>query len=122
MARTLNSSGGNSPSTSSDTLPKTLSLTRSDDQRVGSVWDMLIIRLIFTVVCVAAGYHFRPFGLSERMAIAVGLIFAVAVILFEIRLRRASLRRLIGAAPGPLLGLPRPLPPPPGSWASPLAG
>jgi uncharacterized protein YacL len=105
MARTLNSSGGTSPSTSSDTLPKTLSLTRSDDQRVGSVWDMLIIRLVFTVVCVAAGYHFRPFGLSERMAIAVGLIFAVAVILFEIRLRRASLRRLIGAATGSILGI-----------------
>jgi uncharacterized protein YacL len=105
MARTLNPSGGTSPSAPSDIPPKTLSLTRSDDQRVGSVWDMLIIRLVFTVVCVAAGYHFRPFGLSERMAAAVGLIFAVAVILFEIRLRRASLRRLIGAATGSILGI-----------------
>ncbi|HEV3253293.1 MAG TPA: PIN domain-containing protein [Candidatus Acidoferrales bacterium] len=105
MARTLNSSTGTSPSTPNDIPPKTLSLTRSDDQRVGSVWDMLIVRLVFTVVCVAAGYHFRPFGLSERMAAAVGLIFAVGVILFEIRLRRASLRRLIGAATGSILGI-----------------
>jgi uncharacterized protein YacL len=66
---------------------------------------MLAIRLIFTVVCVAAGYHFRPFSLSHEIGSAVGLVFAVAVILFEIRLRRASLRRLIGAVIGSILGI-----------------
>jgi len=66
---------------------------------------MLAIRAIFTVICVAAGYHFRPFTLSKEMASLVGLAFAVAVILFEVRLRRASLRRLIGAATGSVLGI-----------------
>jgi uncharacterized protein YacL len=66
---------------------------------------MLAIRFIFTVVCVAAGFHFRPFSLSRENASIAGLLFAIAVILFEVRLRRASLRRLIGAATGSLLGI-----------------
>ncbi|HUJ31813.1 MAG TPA: PIN domain-containing protein [Candidatus Acidoferrum sp.] len=66
---------------------------------------MLAVRFIFVVVCGAAGYHFRPFSLSKEMAAAAGLLFAVAVILFEVRLRRASLRRLIGAAVGSIMGI-----------------
>jgi uncharacterized protein YacL len=80
-------------------------LSRSPETNVGSFWDMLAIRLIFVIVCVAAGYHFQPFGLSKLFAAIAGLFFAVAVILFEVRLRRASLRRLIGAATGSILGI-----------------
>src|ERR1700723_3513925 len=80
-------------------------LSRSPETNVGSFWDMLAIRLIFAVVCVAAGYPFQPFGLSKLFAAIAGLVFAVAVILFEIRLRRASLRRLIGAVVGSILGI-----------------
>ena len=72
---------------------------------VGSFWDMLGIRIIFTAICVAAGFHFRPFSVSKEYGSAVGLLFAIAVILFELRLRRASLRRLIGAATGSILGI-----------------
>ncbi|HEX2713164.1 MAG TPA: PIN domain-containing protein [Candidatus Acidoferrales bacterium] len=75
------------------------------ETRVGSWWDILLIRVIFATVCVAACYHFRPFGLSAPTASIVGLAFSAAVILFEIRLRRASLRRLIGAAAGSILGI-----------------
>jgi len=66
---------------------------------------MLAVRLVFVVVCAGAGYHFRPFSLSKEMATAAGFLFAVVVILFELRLRRASLRRLIGAATGSILGI-----------------
>jgi len=66
---------------------------------------MLVVRIVFSLVCVAAGYHFRPFGLTREMAALAGLAFAVAVILFEVRLRRASMRRLIGAAAGSILGI-----------------
>jgi uncharacterized protein YacL len=38
-------------------------------------------------------------------AAIVGLLFSVSVFLFEIRLQRASLRRLIGAAVGSILGI-----------------
>jgi len=74
-------------------------------EQVGTFWDMLAVRLVFVAVCVAAGYHFRPFGLSRETASVTGFLFAMAVILFEVRLRRASLRRLIGAATGSILGI-----------------
>src|SRR5580693_5172361 len=66
----------------------------------GNWWDHLVVRLIFAVACVAAGYHFHPFGLSNLVAAGVGLAFSISVFLFEIRLQRASMRRLIGAAVG----------------------
>jgi len=64
-----------------------------------------MVRLIFAIACVAAGYHFHPFGLSNLAAAGVGLAFSVSVFLFEIRLQRASMRRLIGAAIGSILGI-----------------
>jgi uncharacterized protein YacL len=71
----------------------------------GSVWDLVIIRALFTIICVIAGWHFHPFGLTSLFGGLVGLGFAVIVIFFEIRLRRVSLKRLIGAAVGSILGL-----------------
>jgi len=71
----------------------------------GSFWDILAFRLIFAVVCTGAGFHFRPFGLSEQHGAIAGFLFAMSVILFELRLRKISLRRLIGAAVGSILGI-----------------
>ena len=75
------------------------------DVRFGSWWDQLVVRAVFGTACVAAGYHFHPFGLSRPTAALVGLLFSVSVFLFEIRLQRASLRRLIGGAVGSILGI-----------------
>jgi len=66
---------------------------------------MLAIRVIFTAVCVAAGFHFRPFSVPKYIGALAGFLFSVAVFLFEVRLRKASLRRLIGAATGSILGI-----------------
>jgi uncharacterized protein YacL len=83
-----------------------VSLSESNqDVRIGTWWDQFIVRLIFAAACVAAGYHFHPFDLSAPVAAIVGLLFALAVFLFEVRLQRASLRRLIGAAVGSILGI-----------------
>jgi uncharacterized protein YacL len=71
----------------------------------GNWWDHLMVRLIFAIACVAAGFHFHPFGLSNVVAAGVGLLFSISVFLFEIRLQRASLRRLIGGAIGSILGI-----------------
>ena len=74
--------------------------------RFGTFWDMLAFRFIFTVdlhgrwVITSGLLAFR----QEYGALA-GLLFAFAVILFELRLRKASLRRLIGAATGSILGI-----------------
>ncbi len=78
---------------------------RSGLDPVGTFWDMLGIRIVFMAVCIAAGFHFRPFSVSPIFGAVVGLFFGLAVILFELRLRHASLRRLIGAAVGSILGL-----------------
>src|SRR5580704_11941239 len=75
------------------------------DVRFGSWWDQLVVRGVFAVACVAAGYHFHPFSLSRPAAAIVGLLFSISVFLFEIRLQRASLRRLIGGAFGSILGI-----------------
>jgi uncharacterized protein YacL len=72
---------------------------------VGTFWDILAFRTIFVIVCTGAGFHFRPFSLSSLQGAIAGLIFSVSVILFELRLRKASLRRLIGAAVGSILGI-----------------
>lgn len=73
--------------------------------QAGTFWDMFAVRAIFVVVCAGAGFHFRPFSLSRPTAAFAGLAFAVAVIFLELRLRRASLRRLIGAVTGSIVGI-----------------
>ena len=78
---------------------------RNGHDHVGTFWDMLGIRIVFMAVCVAAGFHFRPFSVTPISGAATGFLFGLAVILFELRLRHASLRRLIGAAIGSILGL-----------------
>jgi uncharacterized protein YacL len=54
---------------------------------------------------VIAAYHFQPFGLGPWAAAGLGAVFALAVFVFEARLERVSLRRLIGAAIGSILGI-----------------
>jgi uncharacterized protein YacL len=91
-----------------ENLPKHASPSspsRATHEHVGTFWDMLGIRIVFMAVCVAAGYHFRPFSVAPLSGAATGFLFGLAVILFELRLRHASLRRLIGAAIGSILGL-----------------
>jgi uncharacterized protein YacL len=80
---------------------------RSDGELVGfgNLWDLLLLRSVFTVICVVIGWHFHPFGLTRVTGAVFGLAFAVAIILSEIRLRKISLRRLIGAAIGSILGI-----------------
>src|SRR3954468_3884740 len=73
--------------------------------RFGNGWDHFLVRLIFATASVLAGYHFEPFGLNRWTAAGVGLFFALAVFVFEIRLQRVSLRRLIGGAIGSILGI-----------------
>jgi len=84
---------------------KTADLTKLDQPGIGSWLDRFTVRVVFAVVCVAATWNFRPFGLPDWAAAVAGLVFAVAVILFELRLERASLKRLIGAAVGSILGI-----------------
>ncbi|HEV8385831.1 MAG TPA: PIN domain-containing protein [Candidatus Acidoferrales bacterium] len=84
---------------------KPADLSRLSESSIGGLADMLVVRIIFIAVCAAVAGYFHPFALSLRLAVLVGVLFALAVILFEIRLRRASLKRLLGAACGSILGI-----------------
>ncbi|HEU4596960.1 MAG TPA: PIN domain-containing protein [Pyrinomonadaceae bacterium] len=69
-----------------------------------------LIRFVFTGILVGAGYVLHPvpgyFGVSTRIFSAlVAALIAGAIILFEIRIQRASLKTLIGAAVGSILGI-----------------
>ena len=67
--------------------------------------DLWIVRIIFLAVFAAMTYHLRPFGLTGAPAIVLGILSGIAIIVFEIRLRKVTLKRLIGAAAGSALGI-----------------
>ena len=71
----------------------------------GGPMDMGIIRLVFLVVMGVVAWHLRPFGLEPRTAAAAGTLIGLAIIAFEMRLRLVSLKRLIGAVIGSILGI-----------------
>src|SRR6266481_4343625 len=67
--------------------------------------DVVIIRLIFTGILIAAGYVLRPVAGDSWISAGVGALIAICIILFELRIRRATLKTLIGAAAGSILGI-----------------
>src|SRR6516225_3333357 len=67
--------------------------------------DLWIIRIVFIIVVTVACWVLHPFGLNGIPAIAVGIVMGAAVVAFEIRLRIVSLKRLIGAVIGSILGI-----------------
>ncbi len=106
MPRTSNAPGRAPAGAAQDRLAaKPAVVSRSSQDNVGTFWDIFAFRLIFVAVCTGAGFHFRPFSLTHLYGATAGFLFSVSVILFELRLRRASLRRLIGAAIGSILGI-----------------
>ncbi|HEY0458379.1 MAG TPA: TRAM domain-containing protein, partial [Pyrinomonadaceae bacterium] len=78
--------------------------------------DVLIIRISFVVVLALMGYllnplarttHLDPASKETRQLLSalIGIIFAGFVIAFEMRARKATLKTLIGAAIGSILGI-----------------
>ncbi len=67
--------------------------------------DLVFIRVLFVLITAVASYELQPLGLAKWPAAAVGVVFGLAVVLFELRLRQASLKRLIGAVIGSILGI-----------------
>ena len=68
-------------------------------------FDVIILRLVFAGFLVIAGYVLHPIPGHRLFSTAAAGIIAVAIVLFEIRIRRASLKTLIGAAVGSILGI-----------------
>jgi len=68
-------------------------------------WEMPAVRVLLIVGVAAAAYHLNPFHLSSFVSALVGVVVGLIFVLFETRLERASLKRLIGAAFGSTLGI-----------------
>ncbi|MBI4903510.1 MAG: TRAM domain-containing protein [Acidobacteria bacterium] len=67
--------------------------------------ELIIIRALFVILISVSAFFLKPFGLDSIPAGALGLAFGVVVVLCEARAREVSLKRLIGAAIGSVLGI-----------------
>ncbi len=67
--------------------------------------DVFIIRILFVLILAAVCYVVQPFNVKPWADAILGAIIGAAVVLFEMRLRSVSLKRLIGAAIGSILGI-----------------
>jgi uncharacterized protein YacL len=67
--------------------------------------DLAIVRVLFILVVAGTAAVLHPFQTSPWQAAAGGILIGLAIIVFEIRLERISLKRLIGAAAGSVLGI-----------------
>jgi uncharacterized protein YacL len=68
-------------------------------------FDVTIIRIVFIVALVSAGYFLKPINGSQTSSVVTGALLALAIIFFEARIRKASLKTLIGGAVGSILGI-----------------
>ncbi len=82
-------------------------------------YDVLILRLAFVGMLILLGYLLNPFERTQRFGLGIigteatrhwlsaglGAVLGGLVIAFEMRVRQASLKTLIGAAVGSILGI-----------------
>jgi len=68
-------------------------------------FEVVLIRVVFTVILLAAVYVLHPIPGHRLISTAAAGFIAVAIIFFEMRIRRSSLKTLIGAAAGSILGI-----------------
>src|SRR3954469_9704549 len=71
----------------------------------GSAMDLILVRFIFILFVSFTCFLIHPFGLSPRLDAVVGALLGAAIVVFEWRLLRVTLKRLIGAAIGSILGI-----------------
>jgi uncharacterized protein YacL len=67
--------------------------------------DLVLIRILFVLVLAAVCYFFRIHSLPSWASAIAGAMGAALIIVFEVRVRALSLRRLIGAVLGSTLGI-----------------
>ena len=67
--------------------------------------DLILVRLLFVALLSGVCYFLHPFGVTGWVGAAGGAIAACSVIVFELRVRALTLRRLIGAVTGSVLGI-----------------
>jgi uncharacterized protein YacL len=67
--------------------------------------DFWVVRVFLVVSTAALCYALGPFHLRGVLAAGVGFLIALAILLAELRLRRAALSGLLGGAVGMVMGM-----------------
>lgn len=67
--------------------------------------DLILIRVGFVALLTLAAYFFHPLGLNSALSALGGAVIAALMIVFELRVRALSLKRLFGAVIGSILGI-----------------
>src|SRR5277367_1708665 len=67
--------------------------------------DLVLIRVGFILILGIAAYFFRPLNLNPWISALAGAAAAGLMIVFELRVRALSLKRLFGAVIGSILGI-----------------
>ncbi len=67
--------------------------------------DITLIRIVFFAALVSASCYLQPLGGSWKISAVVGIVLASCIIFFETRIRKATLKTLIGGAVGSILGI-----------------
>src|SRR5712671_6901319 len=67
--------------------------------------DLVFVRTVFIIVIAVASWVLQPFGLDPLQSVIAGLFIGFCIIFFEMRLRTVSLKQLIGAVLGSVLGI-----------------
>lgn len=67
--------------------------------------ELIAIRALFVLLLSVAAWFLQPFGLTAPLAASVGVILGILIVVFEVRLKQVSLKKLIGAAAGSVLGI-----------------
>ncbi|HSW40643.1 MAG TPA: PIN domain nuclease, partial [Acidobacteriota bacterium] len=67
--------------------------------------DLFLIRALLFAAILLTGYFVRPFDLDLIYTTIICAVFGFVVILAEIRIRRLSIKTLLGAAVGSILGI-----------------
>ena len=67
--------------------------------------NLLILRIFCVLVLGASAWYLKPFNLPPQVAALGGGLIALAIVVCEVQVRKITLKRLIGASIGALLGL-----------------
>ena len=67
--------------------------------------DLWIIRALLFAAILVSGYFVRPFGQNLLPTLAFSAVLGFVILLAEMRIRRLSLKTLLGAAVGSILGI-----------------
>ena len=67
--------------------------------------DLWIIRILLFLTILVSGYIVRPFELDIPYALSLSAALGLLIIFVELRIRKLSLKTLVGAALGSILGI-----------------